>query len=159
MWFHVQRVARATVFPPRRLAIGTAVTLLALALAAPVASQGPADLAVAPTALAYDWLLLFVHPLTYATSPEFVWFALAGALLVLFALPVLPQPAPAPIAVVDAENCNGCRRCFDDCPYAAVTMVPHPVARHAPAGTGGRRPVRKLRHLCRRLPVIVALSE
>ncbi len=126
LWFHVQRVARASVFPPRRLAIGTALTLLALSLAAPVASQGPANLAVAPTALAYDWLLLFVHPLTYSTSPAFVWLALAGALLALFALPVMPQPAPAPIAVVDAENCNGCRRCFDDCPYAAVTMVPHP---------------------------------
>jgi ferredoxin/coenzyme F420-reducing hydrogenase delta subunit len=127
LWFHVQRVARATVFPPRRLAIGTAVTLLALALAAPVASQGPANLVVAPAALAYDWLLLFVHPLTYFTSPAFVWFALAGALLLLFALPVMPQPAPAPIAVVDADNCNGCRRCFEDCPYAAVTMVPHPM--------------------------------
>jgi ferredoxin/coenzyme F420-reducing hydrogenase delta subunit len=91
-----------------------------------VASQGPANLVVAPTALAYDWLLLFVHPLTYSTSPAFVWFALAGALLALFALPVMPQPAPVPIAVVDADNCNGCRRCFDDCPYAAVTMVPHP---------------------------------
>ena len=127
LWFHVQRVARAKVFPPRRLALGTAVTLFALALAAPVTSQGPANLVVAPTALAYDWLLLFVHPLTYFTSPAFVWFALAGALLVLFALPAMPQPAPAPIAVVDADNCNGCRRCFDDCPYAAVTMVPHPM--------------------------------
>jgi len=127
LWFHVQRVARAKVFPPRRLALGTAATLLALALAAPVASQGPANLVVAPTALAYDWLLLFVHPLTYFTSPAFVWFALTGALLVLFALPVMPHPAPAPIAVVDADNCNGCRRCFDDCPYAAVTMVPHPM--------------------------------
>ena len=53
--------------------------------------------------------------------------ALAGALLALFALPVMPQPAPAPIAAVDADNCNGCRRCFDDCPYGAVTMVPHPM--------------------------------
>ncbi len=126
LWFHIQRVARATVFPPRRLAIGTAATLLVLALAAPVASQAPANLSVAPTEFAYDWLLLFVHPLTDSTSPAFVWFALAGALLALFALPFLPQPAPAPVAVVDADNCNGCRRCFDDCPYAAVTMVPHP---------------------------------
>ncbi len=30
------------------------------------------------------------------------------------------------MAVVDAANCNGCRRCFADCPYAAITMVPHP---------------------------------
>ncbi len=127
LWFHIQRVAHAAVFPPRRLAIGTAVTLLALALVAPVASQGPANLAVAPTALAYDWLLLFVHPLTYSTSPTFVWLALAGTLLALFALPLTSQPAPVPIAVVDPVNCNGCGRCFDDCPYAAVTMVPHPM--------------------------------
>lgn len=126
LWFHIQRVSRAAVFPPRRLAIGAAVTLLALALVAPVTSQAPANLAVAPTALNYDWLLLFVHPLTYATSPAFVWLALASVLLLLFALPFLPQPAPTPIAVVDVVNCNGCRRCFDDCPYAAITMVPHP---------------------------------
>jgi coenzyme F420-reducing hydrogenase delta subunit/ferredoxin len=30
------------------------------------------------------------------------------------------------VAVVDAANCNGCRRCFADCPYAAIEMVPHP---------------------------------
>jgi coenzyme F420-reducing hydrogenase delta subunit/Pyruvate/2-oxoacid:ferredoxin oxidoreductase delta subunit len=28
--------------------------------------------------------------------------------------------------MVNPANCNGCRRCFDDCPYAAVTMVRHP---------------------------------
>lgn len=33
------------------------------------------------------------------------------------------------MAVVDPANCNGCRRCFDDCPYAAVTMVAHPTKR------------------------------
>jgi ferredoxin/coenzyme F420-reducing hydrogenase delta subunit len=28
--------------------------------------------------------------------------------------------------VVDPANCNGCQRCFADCPFAAITMVPHP---------------------------------
>jgi coenzyme F420-reducing hydrogenase delta subunit/Pyruvate/2-oxoacid:ferredoxin oxidoreductase delta subunit len=32
---------------------------------------------------------------------------------------------------VDPANCNGCRRCFEDCPYAAITMVPHPNGRIA----------------------------
>jgi len=126
LWFHIQRISRAAVFPPRPLAIGTGMTLLALALVAPVMSHAPADLAIVPGALSFDWLLLFVHPLVYATSPGFVWMLLSAALLLLFALPFLPQLAVAPIAVVDAANCNGCRRCFDDCPYAAVTMVPHP---------------------------------
>ncbi len=129
LWFHIQRIARAAVFPPRRMTLAALAALLVLSLAAPVASHAPADLSIVPAALAYDWLLLFVHPLVYATSADFVWVLIAAALLVLFALPLLPQPAAAPVAVVDAANCNGCRRCFDDCPYAAVTMVPHPLRR------------------------------
>ncbi len=130
LWFHVQRISRAAVFPPRALAAGSVAALLALALAQPVLSQAPADLARVPAPLAYDWLLLFVHPLVEATSAGAVWLALAAALAFLFALPFTPftprAAARTPVAVVDPANCNGCRRCFDDCPYAAVTMVPHP---------------------------------
>lgn len=136
LWFHIQRISRAAVFPPRRLAWGGAAMLLALSLVQPVMSQAPADLAVVPGALSFDWLLLFVHPLVDVTSAGWVWLLLSAALVALFALPyvsTLPRPLapahrapPVPVAVVDPANCNGCRRCFDDCPYAAVTMVPHP---------------------------------
>ncbi len=126
MWFHIQRLAHAEAFPPRRLAIAAAASLIALAFVLPVQSQGPADLSVAPATLALDWWLLFIHPLVYATSAGAVWLLLAGTLIALFALPFLPQPVAAPVAVVDPANCNGCRRCFDDCPYTAVTMVAHP---------------------------------
>lgn len=50
----------------------------------------------------------------------------ARGTILLFILPLLPHPAPKPVAVVDAPNCNGCSRCLVDCPYAAVTMEPHP---------------------------------
>jgi coenzyme F420-reducing hydrogenase delta subunit/ferredoxin len=126
LWFHIQRISRAAVFPPRPLAAATTLTLCVLALAAPVQSHGPADMAIVPAQLQIDWLLLFVHPLTYATSGETVWALLGVSLIVLLGLPFLPQPAPVPVATVDADNCNGCRRCFDDCPYQAVTMVAHP---------------------------------
>ncbi len=128
LWFHIQRISRAVVFPPRALALGTCAALLTLALVQPVLSHAPADLAMVPRELALDWLLLFMHPLMYATSAGKVWLLLAGSLTLLFALPFLPRSeARVPVAVVDAANCNGCRRCFDDCPYAAVTMVPHPI--------------------------------
>jgi coenzyme F420-reducing hydrogenase delta subunit/ferredoxin len=57
-----------------------------------------------------------------------MWALVGGGALLLFALPFLPSrvDAPAPAAAVDAANCNGCQRCFADCPYAAITMVPHP---------------------------------
>ncbi len=128
LWFHIQRLTRAAVWPPCALAVGLGVMLAALALAAPVASHAPAALDRVPDALRLDWIVLFVHPLTDATSPAFVWALVAGSALLLFALPFLPSrlDSPAPAAVVDAANCNGCQRCFADCPYAAITMVPHP---------------------------------
>jgi len=142
LWFHIQRISRAAVFPPPALALGTLASLLALTLAAPVMSHAPADLSIEPGTLALDWILLFVHPLGDAVGHGVVWALLGTVLVWLLLLPWLPQRAPktaapgaasaphpgvqAPVAVVDPANCNGCRRCFDDCPYAAVTMVPHP---------------------------------
>ena len=126
LWFHVQRVSSAEVFPPRSLAIGTLLMLLVLALAQPVTSAAPANLALAPASVALDWFYLFPHPLMYASSPAVLWGGLAGVTLLLLLLPLLPRQAMLPIAVVNPANCNGCRRCFADCPYAAVTMIPHP---------------------------------
>ncbi len=131
LWFHIQRLSRAEVFPPRTLAAGVTLALLALALALPVADQGAADLASAPRTVALDWWLLFVHPLMYASSAGALWLLVGATLLLLFALPWLPRPAAPAVARVDPDNCNGCRRCFDDCPYAAITMLPHPNGRIA----------------------------
>ncbi len=129
-WFHIQRLAHAEAFPPRKLAIAVTASLIAVALVLPVQSQGPADLSVAPATLALDWWLLFIHPLVYATSAGAVWLLLCATLVALFALPFLSRPAAVPVATVDPANCSGCRRCFDDCPYTAITMVAHPNGRH-----------------------------
>ena len=69
-----------------------------------------------------------------------------------------PRPAAA---VVDLANCNGCARCFADCPYAAVTMRPRtdgkpPAARRpssirtcAPAAASAPAPARRRRRSAR----------
>lgn len=137
LWCHLQRLPRAAVFPPARLTAGTLAALALLAVLVPVTSQGPGELARVPVALSLDWLLLFVHPLMYATSAGFTWVLLLGLLGTLLALPLLPAgllhargaAARAPVAVVDPSNCNGCRRCVADCPYGAITMVAHPTGR------------------------------
>lgn len=132
LWFHIQRLAHVAILPPRRLTLGVILTLTVLALVRPVLSHAPAALDQVPASLRLDWLLLWLHPLTDATSRGFTLTLLGGAALLLFALPFLsraPRAAVA-VAVVNPENCSGCSYCFADCPYAAVTMVPHP----------GRRP-------------------
>lgn len=126
LWFHIQRITRAAVMPPRALALGLTGVLALLALVWPVRSHAPAALASTADVLRLDWIVLFMHPLGYATSPVWLWLLVGAGAVLLFVLPLLPQPARAAVAVVDASNCNGCRRCLADCPYEAVTMVPHP---------------------------------
>ena len=126
LWFHIQRISRADVFPPPALAAGSLLALLALSLALPVASQAAADLSLVPGPLALDWFYLYWQPLMYATSAGAVWAFAAGASLLLFVLPALPHAAASPVAQVHPDYCNGCRRCFEDCPYAAIVMAPHP---------------------------------
>ena len=122
MFVHIQRVNYADVTPPRALAWGTFAALLALSAIAPAASHAPADLASAPQALALDWFYLAPFPLVYASSPRAVWWLAAGATLVLALLPFVVRRPVEPVAQVDPANCNGCARCFADCPYGAVVM-------------------------------------
>lgn len=126
LWFHIQRLTQASVMPPRPLALALVGGLALLALIHPVTSHAPAALDHVPGPLRLDWLLLWLHPLTDATSRGFTWALAGGGLLALLALPFLPQPRRPEVAVVDPANCSGCERCFVDCPYAAITMVPHP---------------------------------
>ncbi|MBK9624291.1 MAG: hydrogenase iron-sulfur subunit [Rhodocyclaceae bacterium] len=135
LWFHIQRISQADVFPARALSAGTLAALLVLSLVLPVTGQGTADMAQLPAALSFDWWYLAVHPLMYATSATTVWVLVFAITALLLALPVLPsmrrKPAQvaepvAEVAIVSPDNCSGCRRCLDDCPYAAISMIPHP---------------------------------
>ena len=126
LWAHVNRISRVDYLPSRRLMLGVLISFLALSVLKPAQSELPADLALVPANVPVDWFILFLHPLTDISSPAAVWALIFGTTILLFALPFLPHPAAAPIAVVDAANCNGCSRCHVDCPYEAITMAPHP---------------------------------
>ena len=122
MWVHLHRISRPKVNPPRGLAIGTMAMMLALSLAYPAASQGPADLSIVPAVVKLDWFYLAIYPLFDIWSYGAVWGLVGVATVILAAMPWLPpfrKPAPA---VVDLAMCNGCGRCAQDCPYGAVTM-------------------------------------
>jgi coenzyme F420-reducing hydrogenase delta subunit/ferredoxin len=62
----------------------------------------------------------------YGSSAALVWLGVGGLVAGLFVLPWLVRLPRAPVARVSPANCNGCSRCFADCPYAAVVMRPHP---------------------------------
>jgi len=124
MWIHILRINRAKSNPPRGLAIGSFVMLVALSLAYPAVSHPPADLGLVPGTLDLDWFYMFLYPAFDLWGAGPLWGLAFGGSLLLCVLPWLPPARKAPAAEVFLEQCNGCTRCFEDCPYGAVSMRP-----------------------------------
>lgn len=123
MWIHIQRHAHARVNPPRALALGTLGALVALSYLWPAHSQAPADLDRVPFTLGFDWFYLAVYPLLERIDGNVLWLLLVGGSVLLALMPWLPPLRKPPPARVDLANCNGCARCFADCPFGAINMV------------------------------------
>ena len=124
MWIHIQRIASARTRPPRGLSVLTLAALVIVSFALPAPLQGPADLSTIPARVGLDWFILGLYPVIDLVPPSVIW---TGAMLItvlLSGLPWLPPRKEAEAAQVFLDFCNGCARCEDDCPYAAITMVP-----------------------------------
>jgi quinol-cytochrome oxidoreductase complex cytochrome b subunit/coenzyme F420-reducing hydrogenase delta subunit len=124
MWVHVQRITRPHTRPAAVTGWGLAAALVLLAIAHPAVSLGPAEAARAPAEVPLDWFFLAGYPLVYEVSPALLWALAAAGTLLVAALPWTGRAQRPRPARVDLANCNGCGRCFADCPYAAVVMRP-----------------------------------
>jgi len=124
MWIHIMRINSSRTNPPRGLAIGSFVMLVGLSFAYPAVSHGPADLGMVPAVLNLDWFFMFLYPAFDAWGPGALWAIAFGGSLLICVLPWLPPRKQASAPEVFLEQCNGCTRCFEDCPYSAVTMRP-----------------------------------
>lgn len=123
LWIHLQRVTKPRINPPRGLALSTFAALMVLSLAHPALSQAPADLATVPGNIGLDWFYLPLFPVLETQPGSLTWGMSACFLIIIVAMPWLPPLKRARSAVVDLDNCNGCARCFNDCPYNAISMV------------------------------------
>ncbi len=124
IWIHVFRINRPKINPPRKVMAGALLSMLVLSLVWPALSQGKADPALVPESLALDWYYLLVYPLMNYWPPATVWVLLVGFSLLLCIAPWLPPSRKPAVVKVDLENCNGCERCVEDCPFGAVEMAP-----------------------------------
>lgn len=124
MWIHIMRYAEAKVTPARGLAWSTAGMLVALSLIWPAVSQPRADLAHVPAVLGLDWFYLPLYPLIDRWGAGAVWLAVLAGTILLVLLPWIGRRRKAGTAVVHLDNCNGCGRCVEDCPFSAITLVP-----------------------------------
>ena len=124
MWVHIQRYNYALVNPALKLMIGTGAGFLLLSLVSPALSQAPANLDRIAATVGLDWFYLAFYPLMDRIGAVGLWWLVLAVFVVLVALPWLPRLREPPPAVVHLDHCNGCSRCFDDCPFGAITMNP-----------------------------------
>lgn len=124
MWVHIMRYAEAKVTPARGLSWSTGGMLLALSLIWPAVSQPPADLGHVPVVLGLDWFYLPLYPVIDRWGVTAVWLGVLATTIALVLLPWVGRRHRAGIAVVHLDNCNGCGRCVEDCPFSAITLEP-----------------------------------
>ncbi len=123
LWMHLQRVTKARINPPRGLAISMFAALMGLSLIHPAMSQAPADLATVPGNVGLDWFYLPLYPLLETLPGSLTWGMATCLLVIMIAMPWLPPMKRARPAEVDLANCNGCGRCYNDCPYNAISLI------------------------------------
>lgn len=124
IWLHVFRLNSPNINPPRRMMAASLLCMLLLSALYPAVSHDEANLAMTPQVLNLDWFYLHAYPLIQMWSPGWVWLLLVGVSTLIVLAPWLPPARKAKEAVVNLDNCNGCRRCADDCPFGAVQMLP-----------------------------------
>jgi ferredoxin len=124
MWIHIQRISRAKVNPTGELGAMVLIGLTVASLLLPENLEAAADLSQVPGEVGIDWFLLPLYPVIDLLPPGMIWAGVAVFTLGLCALPWLPPAQAARAADVFLDHCNGCARCVEDCPYAAIDLVP-----------------------------------
>ena len=126
LWFHVSRLARPTLMPPRRLAWSMVAALTALSVLVPAALGDAANPFRIPDDTPTNLFTAWWLPVTERLSPIGAWAFLSSIALALLAVPRrmkrrrVGRLAPS---VVDPRLCTGCNQCPVDCPWEAITMV------------------------------------
>ena len=123
IYVHIARLSRPKFLTTRPVTLILLLGLLIISALAPADLAAPADMLQNPTNFLMDgWYLAPLWLLERTTGGLFLGlFMVAGA--VLYSLPFWRQKKP-PTAEVVVSRCNACMKCYQDCPYSAISMVP-----------------------------------
>jgi coenzyme F420-reducing hydrogenase delta subunit/Pyruvate/2-oxoacid:ferredoxin oxidoreductase delta subunit len=126
LWLHIVRLNRSKFITDLPMTALCVVGRVLLALAYPATSADEAAMRELPRGFTMDWWYLLPLWLTDRLSGGILWLLIIFAGAVSMSLPWLlkkSKPRPAEVAT---DSCNACEKCFNDCPYEAISMVARP---------------------------------
>ncbi|MBI3204039.1 MAG: hydrogenase iron-sulfur subunit [Myxococcales bacterium] len=124
LWLHITRLSRSWFLTRRAMTAWVLVSFAAVSLAFPADVVGAAKMAVRPEAFTIDWWYLAPIWLTDRLGGGVLWAIVLGSGAVLFSIPWALARGRARVAAVIEARCNACEKCYHDCPYDAIQMVP-----------------------------------
>ena len=133
VWIHTVRLARTVWFPIRSVFIVALAGLFILSILWPAVLLEEANLLTLVGRIPTDWWIAFWIPLLEVISPLQLIVIFICLSIISISIPWWwrPQKRDQPkISEVDQEGCTGCTQCALDCPYDAISMVPHPNGKH-----------------------------
>jgi quinol-cytochrome oxidoreductase complex cytochrome b subunit/NAD-dependent dihydropyrimidine dehydrogenase PreA subunit len=126
LWIHYVRMQRPVVTPPPVINyILMALVVISVAFW-PIHMEAPAVMAQHPTEFDIDWFFLWPYWMQSVMPPLLFWGIILALLVAACAIPYMVKTPPVPAAEVVDHKCVGCTLCAQDCPFAAIEMVPAP---------------------------------
>lgn len=123
-WIHINRLSRPRFLTDRPMTVWTLGLLLLLCVFYPATSAEPARLTAFVGELTMDWWYLIPLALTERLSGGELWGIVLVSSGVFFSMPWWLSSRRLKSAHVVVPRCNECTKCYADCPYAAIEMVP-----------------------------------
>lgn len=124
LWLHITRLSRSQFLTTKRMTWWVLGALALMSLALPADVAGPARMAAEPDRFTMDWWYLMPLAFTDRLGAGALWAIVLFGGALLFPVPWLVARGRARPAEVIPARCNACEKCYQDCPYDAIAMVP-----------------------------------
>ena len=133
LWLHITRLSRPDFLTKRWMTVWVLGSLVVVSLVFPADTAGAAKMALQPQHFSMDYWYLAPVVLAERLSSGALWAVLLFSGALLFSLPWALARGRARTATVIAPRCNACLKCYLDCPYDAIQMVPRSDGRPFPS--------------------------
>lgn len=124
LWLHITRLNRSKFLPKIGLSALLCISFISISFIKPALNSDPALMSKIQTSYTMDYFYLAPIYLLERLSSGSIWMFVFFGAIALYSIPWAMGKKTPIVSEVDISKCNACRKCFEDCPYNAITMVP-----------------------------------